>query len=262
MKKKKVNIAALLVAIIATIALGCGGGGGGAGGGATGQFGNPTPQSGWYLEFLVNGSKVDPLNITPGTTAQVAFVVYDVVGTRTVLPASNFTLTGATSGATLTPDGILTVTAPTNGSMIVSAQAVVGGTTRTATQEAAATSATGNGVLSGRLISTNGVTGLVYSQIEVYDQQGIRVGAALTGEGGNFRMALPASGRFLTVKPTSMPSGYLRALKYQGKNFLVAGVTCPIRIPSVFASQTTSLPAPILVPRESDGPPPPPDGCQ
>src|SRR5262249_18563419 len=91
-KRMKNNVLVSIAAfLIAAFIIGCGGGGGGGGTGGNGgdTSGNTgaVPYQGQYIEFIQNGSKVDPMELSVGETVQCVVANYDPSGTRSVLSA-------------------------------------------------------------------------------------------------------------------------------------------------------------------------------
>lgn len=251
-----------LLALTLGLLIACGGGGGGpsstGGGGGGGGGGGAIPVAGQYLEvFASNGSQVDPQNLAANSSYSVQFVNYDVVGARTVLAASNWVVQG-TSAASISSNGVMQVAADPNVNFIVSAKATVSGTVKTLTQDLRV--ARGGASVSGKVISTDGVTGLVYTQVDIYDANLNKVGGALAFKNGAFTAVCPTNAKWITLKAVTIPDTYFRALSYQNKDYSVFGTTCLAALP-VLSGGSNTLPANLIVPRLSDGPPPPPSGC-
>ena len=255
----KNSVWAAFLAVIIGISLGCGGGGGGpSSGGSGGNVGGAIPLAGQYLEVVGGGGAVDPLNLGTNASYTVQFVNYDQVGVRTVLSASNFTLIGTGSPhVSLTSNGFLSVTSDPAVNFRVTATATVSGVVKTLSQDCRI--ARGNATVSGRVISSNGVTGIVYVQVDIYDVNLNRVGGALTGTNGNFTATCPSTAQWITLKSTTIPDTFFAAMSYQGKDYSVFGTTCLAKLPTLSAGGNT-LPASMIVPRLLDGPPPPPSG--
>jgi len=253
------SVLAAVLAVLIGVSLGCGGGGGGpSSNGGGGGGGGAIPLAGQYLEvFGSNGAQVDPLNLSAGTSYTVQFVNYDPVGARTVLTGSNWTLQG-TAVATVSSAGVLQIPSDPNVNFKVSATASVSGSPKTLSQDMRV--AKGTASVSGKVMSSNGVTGLVYVQVDIYDVNLIRVGGCLTGNGGNFTAICPTTAKWITLKNTTIPDIYFSAMSYQGKDYSVFGTTCLAQLPTLSGGNNT-LPANMVVPRLSDGPPPPPSGC-
>lgn len=256
------SVLAAVLAVLLGVSLGCGGGGGGPsssnGGGGGGGGGGAVPLAGQYLEvFASNGAPVDPLNLNVNNTYTVQFVNYDLVGARTVLSASNWALQG-TGVVSISGAGIMQVPSDPNVNFRVSASANVSGTVKTLTQDMRV--ARGSASVSGKVMSSNGVTGLVYVQVDIYDANLIRVGGCRTGNGGNFTAVCPTNAKWITLKSTTIPDIYFSAMSYRGKDYSVFGTTCLAQLPTLSGGNNT-LPADMVVPRLSDGPPPPPSGC-
>ncbi|MBX3112226.1 MAG: hypothetical protein KF857_09470 [Fimbriimonadaceae bacterium] len=261
MKTWSNSVLAAVLAVVVGISLGCGGGGGGpstSSGGGGGGGGGAIPVAGQYLEFFgQNGAQVDPLNLTAGSSYTVQYVNYDLVGSRSVLSAHNWTLQG-TGSASISGTGIMQVPVDPNVNFKVSAQSTVSGTVKTLTQDCRV--ARGTASVSGKVMSSNGVTGLVYVQVDIYDNNLNRVGGCLTGAGGAFTAVCPTNAKWITLKSATIPDTYFSALSYQGKDYSVFGTTCLAALPTL-AGGNNALPAPMIVPRLADGPPPPPSGC-
>lgn len=263
MKNSNTVIKWLAAFVALVVVLGCGGGGGGAsttggGGGGTGS----APAAGQYLEFLKNGNKVDPLNASVGDTLVVQYVNYDQFGTRTQLTASNFTLTGSGSGTavTISGTGVLNIVSQPPGYVNVAATATVVGQPKTLNQDVRVKPNTGTQV-SGRLLGNNTSTGVPNVQLEFVDNGGNVVGAALSDSTGRFTGTVANNATFMRLKPASVPAAYFAAIKYQNENYAVTGNACLLPLPSLIPGLTATFPASIFIPRQTDGPPPPPTGC-
>lgn len=257
----KTAILSLLFALL--IILGCGGGGGGLNttGGSNG--GNTSaPQAGQYLEFLVNGVSVDPMNLRVGDVAQIVAVNYDPIGTRTVLAASGFTLTGASgSVATLSNTGVLQVIGEASGTFVVQANATLGAGTVVVQMAGFVPASTALTRISGNVRSTTGNLRVGYVTVQFWDQFGNLVGGARTNGDGTFNGLALSTATRLTLRPQSIPAAYYAAIRYQNVNYATIGNACLMPLPALTPGATNSLPANILVPRLVDGPPPPPTGC-
>lgn len=257
----KTAILALIFALL--IILGCGGGGGGintTGGTTSGN--TSAPQAGQYLEFLVNGVSVDPMNLRVGDVAQVVAVNYDPAGTRTVLAASNFSLTGATgSVATLNNAGVLTIVGQATGTFVVQASVTLGSNTVTVQMAGFVPASTALTRIAGNVRSTTGNLRVGYVTVQFWDQFGNLVGGARTNGDGTFNGLALSTATRLTLRPQSIPSTYYAAIRYQNVNYATIGNACLMPLPSLTLGATNNLPSNVLVPRLVDGPPPPPTGC-
>jgi hypothetical protein len=252
---------AAFVALV--VVLGCGGGGGGTsttggGGGGTGT----APAAGQYLEFLKNGNKIDPLNAAVGDTLVVQFVNYDQFGTRTQLTATNWALTGSGSGTavTISGTGVLSIVSAPPGYVNVAGTATVVGQPKTLNQDIRVKPNTGTRV-AGRLLGNNTTKGVTGVQLEFVDNGGNVVGAALSDSTGNFVGTVANNATHLRLKPVSVPAAYFAAIKYQNVDYAVAGNACLLPLPTLVSGSTVTFPASIYIPRQADGPPPPPTGC-
>lgn len=262
MKNSNTVIKWLAAFVAIAVVLGCGGGGGGTsttgGGGGTGT----APAAGQYLEFLRNGSKIDPLNASVGDTLVVEFVNYDQFGTRTPLAANTWTLTGSGSGSavTLSNSGILVINSAPPGYVNVAATAQVVGQPKTLNQDVRVAPNTGTFV-SGRLIGNNTSVGVAGVQLEFVDNGGNVVGAALTNSTGNFLGQVGTGATRLKLKASTVPQAYFAAIKYQNVDYAISGNACLLALPTLVPGQTAAFPSSIFIPRQADGPPPPPTGC-
>lgn len=257
MDKKPLGLWLLLTTML-LIALGCGGGGG--------STSNPPPTGvpapGQYLEFFLGNNQIDPMQAVVGQTLLVRVVNYDGVGNRTELPGSNWVLSGPGAGSvSLSQAGVLTINSQPSGIFTISASTTVGGQARTVVADVFVPSSLATTRVSGRILSTNGTTGLVYLQVRFYDAGGNLVGGATTTDGGYFTGTTLNTAVWLTVKPETIPSAYYRTLRYQGENYATTGTTCLVPLPTLSSGANNQLPASIFVPRLTDGPPPPPSGC-
>lgn len=254
----------VLLFVTFLIVLGCGGGGGGVSttSGTTSGSTGGAPVAGQYLEFFdAFGSRVDPLNLTIGQNLTVEFVNYDTFGTRTKLSAS-FTKSGpGSSSVTLTPSGGLSVNSQPAGLTTVSGTATVSGQSKTVTGDVNAVPTGSTATLRGRVMSSDGVTPVTGVQVELYDTGSVYRGGAVTGSDGRFTAVIQTSARSLTMKASSIPSTFYKSIKYQNNNYPVSGLTCPLTIPALTNGQTYNLPANLILPRQIEGPPPPPSGC-
>ncbi len=262
MKNSNTVIKWLAAFVAIAVVLGCGGGGGGAsttgGGGSTGT----APAAGQYLEFLKNGNKVDPLNLAVGDSLVVQYVNYDQFGTRTQLTASGWAVTGSGAGSavTISGTGTLNVVSQPPGYVNVRGTATVIGQPKTLNQDVRVAPNTSTKV-SGRLLGNNTSTGVAGIQLEFVDNAGNVVGAALSDSTGRFTGTVLNSARFLRLKPATVPAAYFAAIKYQTIDYAVTGNSCLLPLPTIVNGLTATFPASIYIPRQADGPPPPPTGC-
>ncbi|MCB0826520.1 MAG: hypothetical protein KDC26_10050 [Armatimonadetes bacterium] len=254
---------ASLFALLA-ITLGCGGGGTGGGGGGGGNNLGVIPTAGQYIEIINSfGVIVNSMNLEVGQTYQVVFANYDGVGNRTPLVASNFTLSGGGAGAaTINTSGQLIVTGTTTQTFTVSATVTVITTpiTKSVTCYVPNT-VTSTAKVSGKVISSNGTTGLSFLLVECYDNNGILVGGALTLANGTFTATVPTTATKLTIRSNTIPTEYHAAMKYLGKNYSTGSAVCRVPLPALVSGGTVGLSGNIIIPQQVDGPPPPPDGC-
>lgn len=250
-----------LVALI--IVLGCGGGGGGtsSGGGTGSGFAQGPLPAGQYLEFLKGSVKVDPLNLGVGDSVVVQYVNYDQFGTRTVLSLTNITLsgTGAGSAVTLTTQGLLQILSQPTGYLTITATATVIGQPKTLTINLNV-SALGLPKVSGRLLANNSNVVVPYIHVEIIDNSGTVVGAALSDAQGRFTAYTLNSAAFLRFNPSSVPGAYFVAIKYQNTDYAATGTACLLPVPAGVGG-TASYASDLKMPRQIDGPPPPPTGC-
>ena len=254
------------ILVLLAMTLGCGGGGGGTGGGGGGGGNNlgVIPAAGQYIEILnTAGVIVNTMNLQVGQTYQVVFANYDGLGNRTPLAASNFTLSGGGAGAaTINTSGQLIVTGTSTQTFDVSATATVISTQVTKSVTCfVPNTVIATAKVSGRVISSNGTTGLTFLLVECYDNNGILVGGALTLANGNFTATVPTTATKLTIRSNSIPSTFHAAMKYLGKNYSTGSAVCRVPLPALVGGGTVGLPGNIIVPQQADGPPPPPDGC-
>ena len=256
---------AAFVAIV--VVLGCGGGGGGTGGGGStgstsGGFGNGTPPAGQYLEFFKSGTRVDPLNLAVGDLLVAQYVNYDQLGTRTQLAAFNWGLsgTGAGTAVTITSQGVIQVLSKPTGFVTVSGTAQLVGQPKTLTQDLNVAPTT-NTHVKGKVLANTSSVGVAGIQIEFVDNGGNVVGAALTNSKGEFNGTVANNATRLRLKPSSVPAAYFAAIKYQGVDYAVTGNACLLDLPTLSVGGTVTFPSSIFLPRQQDGPPPPPTGC-
>lgn len=266
MKRSSVVWAVGAWAVMAALLVGCGGGGGGAstgGSGGGGGTGSAAREAGQYMEF-VNGSGavVDPMNFNQGQVVQAVIANYDPSGNRSLIPATGYTISGAgASGVSLTPTGQLVITTAGTGRFNVRVTTTVAGTNRTFDHDGFAPGPGATNIVRGAVVNSAGVP-IVGIQVELFDDLGNLVGGGVTGPGGSFNSRTTATGRRLTMRPQTVPPSLFRALQYQGKNYALAGVTCTITLPATAPGAQFQLPANLVLVRQLDGPPPPPDGCQ
>ncbi len=251
-------------AIAAAVIIGCGGGGSVTGGGTTGGGIHPstaTKPTGQYLEFWRGSTLVDPLNLSAGDVVQVQFVNYDAVGNRTALNVTNFQLTGSGAGSavTISSSGILTVHSSLAAKVTVSATARVSSNDITLTQDVY-TPNRNNVRIAGTIRAQNSGVPVTGVQVEFVDSLGNFKGGAVVDAVGNFNGVAEAGAAFLRVKPASVPVAYFAAIRYQNVNYAVTGTACLLPLPGT-SSGTNTYPSLITMPRQVDGPPPPPSGC-
>ncbi|MFM9874319.1 MAG: hypothetical protein ACKVQS_12745 [Fimbriimonadaceae bacterium] len=263
MKNSNTVVKWLAAFVALVVVLGCGGGGGGAsttggGGGGTGT----APSAGQYLEFLKNGVKTDPLNAAVGDTLVAQFVNYDQFGTRTPLAVTNWSLTGSGSGSSVTVNGagIVNILSAPPGYVNLAATAQVVGQPKTLNQDIRVAPATGTFV-AGRVLGNNTSVGITGVQLEFVDVGGNVVGAALTDSTGRFSGQVGNGAVKLKMKPSSVPVAYFASLKYQSVDYAISGNACLLSVPTIVPGSTATFPSSIFIPRQVDGPPPPPTGC-
>lgn len=263
----------LVAAVVAlAVILGCGGGGGAAGGttttgGTTGGNGNTTatyPFTGTYLEFFSqtrSGSLVDPLNLSQTDLVQIQVAYYATHNNRVALPASAWTVSPAGAGVTVDSSGVLRVTGPTSGPVVVSATASLGGQNVVVRQEVNVPQ--DGTIVSGQLgvIGTNQFARFV--QVDFFDGLGNRVGGSVTDGNGNFAARVPLSATRFQLNTDSLPtSRYFRMARYQNQNYTTIGATCRLPLPALSAGVVV-LPGFVYVyPNDGASPPPAPDGCE
>lgn len=119
-----------------------------------------------------------------------------------------------------------------------------------------------NTTVRGRILATDGTTGIAFLQVEFYDAGGNFVGGSVTDSTGRFSGKTAATARILSIKESTIPLAYYKAARYRGINYAISGLTCPLPLPTLTAGGTTSMPESIFIARQLDGPPPPPDGCK
>lgn len=260
------TVSALVGFVLAAIIIGCGGGGGGSstgggGGGGGGGTTSGTPAAGQYLEVTTfQGTKVDPLNLTVGQNLKLFFVNYDTVGNRTVL-SGTFSLSGSGASAFSLTGNVINVQANTATLATISGTATVSGVPKILKQDVGTVPSGAKGVVTGRLMSSNGTTPVGNVQVEFYDALGNFKGGAVSKPDGRFTANVATSMKSLTLKGSTIPDAYYKQMKYLGKDYPVAGLSCPLVLPTLNSGQTFALPANITLPRQLDGPPPPPSGC-
>lgn len=256
--KQTIGWIVLFLAAVALIA-GCGGGGGG---GLTGGGTGGAPLPGQYLEFVKGVSLVDPMNLIVGDTVQVQVVNYDGAGNKTVLAGSGFTITGPGAGsATINGFGQLTINTLPSGLIVCSANSVIGSTAITVTQDVFVPSSLNTTKVSGNLFSSDGATAMGYLEVQFKDSLGNLVGGARVNANGTFSGFVPTTATSLIVKPSTIPAAWYASLKYQGNHYAVVGVSCLLPLPGLTPGGNNFLPATVFVPRQIEGPPPPPSGC-
>lgn len=258
--KKGISLALASFVTLLLVVLGCGGGGGGVSQttGGAGFF----PYQGQYLEIQGPGGIIDPMNLLVGQSYQLYFANYDPFGNRTVLAASSWTVSGAGVGnVTLSQAGLLTINSLPNGVTTIQATATVAGQQEMRELQFFVPSSVATTSISGQLLSTDGITGVSYAQIEFYDINDTLVGGAWAMGSGLFTGKTLSTAVKMKVRPTTIPDPYYRALKYQSKDYATVGFTCLLPLPTLTSGANNTLPAPIYVPRLVDGPPPPPTGC-
>ena len=254
--------------IAAAFVIACGGGGGGgtsgggggsvvAGAGWTGGAA-AKPDPGIYLEFLRGGSPTDPLNLKSSDTLQVVLANYDALGTRTQLTGGSFSISSGGGGITLSGDGTLTVFNPSTPWTVVGS--VTQGTTRTSVSQDARVSS-GSALVNGRVLASDNTTPVPYVQVEFYDATSAVVGAGLTDGSGQFHAATATTATLMGIKAETVTIKYFRTVKYNGHIYSTNGNTCAIKAPALTAGGAVSLPADLLLVKQTDGPPPPPDAC-
>lgn len=252
----------LAAAIAAAVIIGCGGGGAAGGGSSTGVNPSTAPKpTGQYLEFWRGSTLVDPLNLRVGDVIQVQFVNYDAVGNRTAISGTNWQLTGSGAGTAMTinSNGVLTVHSKPTSKIAVSVTARVSGSDITLSQDAYVPTST-NVRIAGTIKAQNSGIAVTGVQVEFVDTLGNFKGGAVVDAVGNFNGVAEPGAAFLRIKPASVPAAYYAALRYQGQNYAVTGTACLLPLPGT-SSGTNSYPALITMPRQVDGPPPPPSGC-
>ncbi|MBX3114051.1 MAG: hypothetical protein KF836_05740 [Fimbriimonadaceae bacterium] len=269
MKAQKTNKFVIWGAAILAllIVLGCGGGGGGTGGGGGGGGGGVNPSTaakpaGQYLEFFRGPTLVDPMNLVVGDSIVIQFVNYDIVGNRTVLTASGWSLSGPGAGTVMTINsgGLLSINSQPSGYITVSASATVSGQPKTLMQDIFVPTAVGTRI-SGRLKATTTQVPVTGVQIEFINSGGDVVGGAVSDAVGNFNGLTLNTAVSLRLKPSTVPAAYFAAIKYQNVNYAVTGTACLLPVPTIIPGSTVSFASTIFIPRQADGPPPPPSGC-
>ncbi len=263
------NLKSVLIAVafatVVAIVVGCGGGGSGSG--TTGSTGSTTGgkvfASGQFLEFIDQGGAgkiVDPMNLPVGTTARIVFANYDTNGNRTVLSASNFKLAQGYPGTSLDANGLLRISSNPNNILDISATANVSGTSKTISAQAWVAALPGSTIITGKVVTTNGGVPFDYVQIDVFDKFKNRVGGGVTMNGGVFVAKVDATAYYVTIKSSTVPTGYFKQMNWNSHGYSLTGTTCLAHLASVPSNQTTNM-GPITISAEADGPPSPPDGC-
>ncbi|MDI9635617.1 hypothetical protein QPK87_13875 [Kamptonema cortianum] len=248
------------IALVAFLAVGCGGGGGGAS--TTGGIGAGTLPAGQYLEFFRSSQAVDPLNLSVNDVIQVRVVNYDGVGNRTVLSANAWSLSGSnTSSANITSSGVLTFNTTPVGLITVTGHTVVAGSAKLVSQDVYVPSTLNTTTVSGLLFATGGVTPIGYAQVQFLDENGNLVGAARTSATGVFKGKVPSTAKKLNLKGSTVPTTYFVAIKYQNINYAATGVSCLVPLPTLTVGAENTMPSTLFMPKQTDGPPPPPNGC-
>jgi hypothetical protein len=252
----------LLVAAL-VVAIGCGGCGGGGGGGGTGG-GNQPPVAGQYLEFrgVNRPGNLDPVNLRVGDVVQLEIANYDPTGTRTVLSGSGWATTAGAAQVTVTSSGRLTVRSRPSGFFRVSGRATVLGSVRTFAKDTFVP-ASSSTTISGFVRADFSQVGVKYCQVEFYDASGRRVGGATSGDGGAFSGRAPSGVVAVSINGNTVDTTrYYKSVKYRGTYYTTDGTACPIPVSGIGTGRDNPLPSPLLLPRQIDGPPPPPEGCR
>lgn len=259
--------AVLACALMTALACG-GGGGGGATGGGGGGGGSLTagwtggtaakPQAGVYVEFQKSGQRVDPMNLKVGDTVDVVAANYSVFGVRTVLGASSYSISGGGTSVTLSSTGSLKVLKALSTKFTVTVRASLGSTISNYTQQGMVQD--GTAVIGGKWVDSAGKP-VSHLQVEFYSSTGAFVGAGQTNGDGQFFASVKHTAKFMALATNSVTTEFLRAAKYQGKNYSTEQNVCPIPVPAVATGGSVSLPANVLLVRQTDGPPAPPDDC-
>lgn len=263
-----VNKLCLAALVAALLLIGCGGGGGGGGGGNGGGNGGGGGnyagiEPGQYLEFISNtraGSELDPFNLQPGDDIQVTVANYDGQN-RTVLSGRNFAVAGVDpSTVSISSTGRLRVLKPTSAIFTVSADATVAGQSKTYDQQASLTRY--NTFVSGIVRSESTGVGMQKVNVLFYDQSGALVAGSRTTTGGAFRASVPMSVQRVSIDSSSIPvPKYYKSYIYGGKVYVMDAQDCRAKVGTLVAGQVNTLPSALSVYQQSDGPPPPPDGC-
>ncbi|MCW5937774.1 MAG: hypothetical protein KIT11_10775 [Fimbriimonadaceae bacterium] len=257
------TFSAICAFIALALVVACGGGGGSGGGGnGGGSGGTQAPPAGQYLEFIgVNRSgNLDPMNLQVGDIANVQFVNYDPAGKRTVLNATNYTISTGPGQATITSTGRLTILAKPPGVFRIGARATVAGQVVTLSQDALVAD-TGNTTFSGTVRADGSTAGMVYVQVQFYNANGEVVAGARTGDNGVFRAKIPTTVRKVSIKGASIPTNFFKSIRYINEVYTMDDPGCAVPVRTVKAGQNNSLAAPLFVPPQAGGPPPPPSGC-
>lgn len=263
MKKDTLSIIKWVSAFVAlAVIVGCGGGGGGTSstGSTSGGFANGTPPPGQYLEFFRTFTRVDPLNLAVGDAITVQFVNYDVVGRRTIITGAAWSLVNANGHATINSIGGLSITSDPQAFVTVTATANVAGQSKTLNQDIYVSPATGTHV-KGKILANISSAAVPGVQAEFIDSGNNVVGAALTDSNGNFNGTVGNGANRIRLKAASVPLAYFAAIKYQGSNYAVVGNACLLSLPTLVPGGSVSFPSTIFLPRQQDGPPPPPTSC-
>ncbi len=161
----------------------------------------------------------------------------------------------------MTSGGLLSIVSQPAGLTTVSGTAIVSGVSKTLTGDVNAKVTGTTATLKGRVMSSDGVSAVTGVQVELYDTSGNYRGGGVSGADGRFTATIQTSAKSLTMKPGTIPSAFYKSIKYQNNNYPVSGLTCPLTIPTLSSGQTYTLPSNLILPRQIEGPPPPPSGC-
>ncbi len=239
------------------------GGGGGGGGGGTGapgdviSLGAGVPLAGDYLEAIDGrAGAIDPFSLRPGSTVRMVAVRYSSTGARTVLASNGWGLTGANNTqVTLGSDGLVTGLAVTPTPFTVFC--TVNGVTKTQQMKISNDTT----LLKGVIRRESSTTGIKYIEVEAVNAAGQVVAGAITGDGGNFTMRIPAGVAGFSIDKNSVnTTTYYRQIRYNLRDYAADAEVCPVTLTGLTAG-TNTLPHPVYLLSKTAGPPPPPPNC-
>lgn len=258
----------LLCAALVFFGSACGGGGGGTGttntnadSGNTDSGNNGTTLHNIQLIGVLQSSPSTGVGLTDlsvGDIVKLEFVGTDDSGRQVIQQGTGFSTNAPDTVATVTSDGILTVTGAS------ATVYTVGGTGPAGHQTKDLMATSNTTFVTGRVRNINN-TGVVNVNVGFYLANGTLRATATTGPNGTFRAAVPAGVTQFTIDieqadPSSSNSIYYRQFVYNSKFFL-NGASCLAKLPTITTDGTTSLATDIVLADRLSGPPPPPTGC-